>query len=297
MRLFKTDVSAPLEFVSAGKFVSNVPWRHSQRVIDSFELIVGLNGTVYLQQDEERYALRPGDVLLLLPGRVHQGYAVSGENSSFYWVHFLCPAPSQLIEAPEIPDELRMLLTHPESHRMNSSIYIPVFSTPSGIERLNILFHQLLHIANSDYSTHLAAGYMTTSLMLELSEQTMAGLRIALGDHPADDLLANLIEWVRIHLAESISISQLAERFQYNPDYLSRYFKRRTGMSLQEYIHALKLSKAKDLLAQTRQSVKEVAYEVGFSDEKYFMRLFKKYEKITPTEYRKAYYMTHLNKR
>ncbi len=295
MRLFKTDVFAPLEFVSAGRFESNAPWRHSQRVIDSFELIVGLKGTVFIQQEEERYALRPGDVLLLLPGRVHQGYAFSEENSSFYWVHFLCPTPFQIFDEPEIPNEMSMLLSNPESHRIHSSIYIPVFSTPSGIERLNILFRQLLHIANSDYSTSLAAGYMTTSLMLELSEQTIAGLRIALSNHRADDLLANLMEWARIHLAEPVSISELADRFQYNPDYLSRYFKRKTGMNLQEYILALKLSKAKDLLAQTRQSVKEVAYEVGFSDEKYFMRLFKKYEKITPTEYRKAYYMTHLN--
>lgn len=112
------------------------------------------------------------------------------------------------------------------------------------------MFHQLLHIANSDYSTRFAAGYMVTSLLLELSEQTISGLRDTLANSP-DDRLAGILEWVRIHASEPLSVGELAARFQYNQDYLSRFFKKRTGMNLQEYIHALKLSKAKHLLTHT----------------------------------------------
>ncbi|MCD9021149.1 helix-turn-helix domain-containing protein [Cohnella silvisoli] len=296
MQLLKTNITVPLEFVSAGQFMTDVPWTHSQRTIDSFELIIGVKGTLYMQQEEEKFEVRPGDVLLLLPNRIHQGFAASGKDSSFYWLHFLCPDVFQLTDDQGVREEVHMLQTNPESHRINTAIYIPLFSTPSGIERLNILFHQLLHIASSDYSTRLAAGYMATSLLLELSEQTISGLRTTIEQTPSDNNLANILEWVRIHAIEPIGVSALADRFNYNKDYLSRFFKRKTGMNLQEYIHALKLSIAKDLLAHTRQSVKEIAYAVGIGDEKYFMRLFKKYEKITPTEFRKAYYMTHMNK-
>ncbi|WP_169088629.1 helix-turn-helix domain-containing protein [Paenibacillus sp. PL91] len=295
MQLLKTSITMPLEFVSAGHFVTDELWTHSQRTIDSFELIIGVKGTLYMQQDDEKYEVRPGDVLLLLPNRIHQGFAASGKDTSFYWIHFLCPDASHIADE-EFHEEMYMLQTNPESHRINTAIYIPLFSTPSGIERLNILFHQLLHIAYSDYSSRYAAGYMATSLLLELSEQTISGLRTTIEQTPTDKNLANILEWVRIHAIEPISVTTLANRFNYNKDYLSRFFKRKTGMNLQEYIHALKLSKAKDLLVHTRQSIKEIAYAVGIADEKYFMRLFKKYEKITPTEFRKAYYMTHLNK-
>ncbi|WP_256761869.1 AraC family transcriptional regulator [Cohnella sp. WQ 127256] len=296
MQLLKTNVTLPLEFLSAGQFVTDVPWTHSHRTIDSFELIIGVKGTLYMQQEDEKFEVGPGDVLLLLPNRTHQGYAASSKNSSFYWLHFLCQDPYLIADDQEIREEMYMLNSNPESHRINTVIYIPLFSTPSGIERLSILFHQLLHIANSDYSSRLAAGYMTTSLLLELSQQTIAGLRTTLEQTPSDNNLVNILEWVRIHATEPISVSALADKFSYNKDYLSRFFRKKTGMNLQEYIHALKLAKAKDMLVQTRLSVKEIAYAVGIADEKYFMRLFKKCEKITPTEFRKAYYMTHMNK-
>lgn len=61
------------------------------------------------------------------------------------------------------------------------------------------------------------------------------------------------------------------------------------------YIHDIKMTKAKELLTNTTMTVKEIAHHVGFSDEKYFMRLFKKYEKMTPSQFRNAYYLTHMN--
>ncbi|WP_245308217.1 helix-turn-helix domain-containing protein [Halalkalibacter urbisdiaboli] len=87
----------------------------------------------------------------------------------------------------------------------------------------------------------------------------------------------------------------IAEKFNYNRDYLSRMFKQHTGTNLQEYIHLNKLAKAKELLTRTDQSVKDIALAIGIHDEKYFMRMFKAHEKVTPTEYRKAYYRTYLN--
>lgn len=66
-------------------------------------------------------------------------------------------------------------------------------------------------------------------------------------------------------------------------------------MNLKEYIHITRLRKATDLLSSSNLSIKEIANEVGFQDEKYFMRVFKKYKKMTPSEFRNAYYRTHLN--
>ncbi len=107
--------------------------------------------------------------------------------------------------------------------------------------------------------------------------------------------LAAILEWIRVHALGDVSVSSIARQFNYNRDYLTRYFKKEVGMSIQEYIHHQKLSKAKYLLTSTNANIKTVADAVGIHDEKYFMRLFKKYEKVTPTEFRKAYYRTHMN--
>lgn len=55
------------------------------------------------------------------------------------------------------------------------------------------------------------------------------------------------------------------------------------------------MTKAKDLLTRTDTSIKQIASIIGFSDDKYFMRVFKKYEKLTSTKFRKAFYQNQLN--
>ncbi|MGI8384332.1 helix-turn-helix domain-containing protein [Robertmurraya sp. P23] len=66
-------------------------------------------------------------------------------------------------------------------------------------------------------------------------------------------------------------------------------------MNVLEYLHYLKIRKAKELLSSTSYIIKEISYQVGIYDEKYFMRLFKKHENMTPSEFRKAYSRINLN--
>lgn len=295
MEFLNTNVKIPIEFISGGQFVSEVPWIHSKRMINSFEIIIGVKDILYIQQDDIRYEVKPGDVLLLLPNRVHQGYAMCSKDTSFYWFHFICPDAYEILDDETMDEEVYRLQTNPASTRFNTSIYIPLFSTPSSIERAHILFHQIQHLANSNYYIHYGVHYIATSLLIELSEQTITNFHSKDTQSQSDQNLARILEWVRIHALDDISVSAIADKFNYNKDYLSRFFKQKIGMNLQEYIHVLKISKAKDLLFHTTQTIKEIAYTVGIHDEKYFMKLFKKYEKITPTEFRKAYYMIHMN--
>jgi len=57
----------------------------------------------------------------------------------------------------------------------------------------------------------------------------------------------------------------------------------------------VKIEKAKKMLSLTNDPLKEIAYKLGIQDVKYFMKLFKSYEKLTPTQYHNAFYLTHLN--
>ena len=66
-----------------------------------------------------------------------------------------------------------------------------------------------------------------------------------------------------------------------------RVFKAKTGMRPMEYLAKKRIAEAKLLLLNTGESIGYIAASVGYSDQNYFGMVFKKYEGITPSEYRK----------
>jgi YesN/AraC family two-component response regulator len=294
-QFLKSDVNIPIEFISCGQFVSNEPWIHTKRNLNSFEIIIGLKETLYIMQDDIQYEVKPGDVLLVLSTHTHEGYKLCNPGVSFYWCHFYCSNYFSLIDDMTMEEEVIAFRSNPDYVRLNSHIFIPIYSTPQRIERINILFNQLLDVANANYYNKRSVDYLVTSLLIEISEQSLSNFQTTKEKTKADKNLVKIVEWLRIHSTDNISVTSVAEQFNYNKDYLSRIFKQKIGINIQEYIHMLKISKAKDMLSSTNIGIKSIAHAVGISDEKYFMKLFKKYEKLTPTEYRKAYYLTHLN--
>jgi YesN/AraC family two-component response regulator len=84
-------------------------------------------------------------------------------------------------------------------------------------------------------------------------------------------------------------MEEIAKNFSYNPDYLSTAFRRYAGIPLMKYINMVRISNAKKLLLNTSEGIKEIAWRVGFEDEKAFMKRFKQLEDITPTTYRNAF--------
>jgi AraC-like DNA-binding protein len=294
MKYFKTGIERPVEFISCGLFVSDAPWIHSNRIVDSFEIIIGVNKCLYISQSGIEHEVKPGEVLLLLPGVIHEGYQTCEEGISFNWFHFVTADPVELFDDSVLSDHLAQL-NDPDSFKIFSKLCFPLYFTPARIERVNILFQQLQHIVNSNYYTQQAANYISTSLLIELSEQMISDYYSLGKKSQRDRSISEIIEWIRINIREDISVMDVAARFAYNKDYMSRFFKKKTGYNLQEYIHLLKISKAKDLLTRSARSIKYISELVGFNDEKYFMRLFKKYENMTPTEYRQAYFRVHMN--
>lgn len=94
-----------------------------------------------------------------------------------------------------------------------------------------------------------------------------------------------IIQYMNQHTTENIKLADLAQITQLSPTYLAKIFKETTGYSIIVFFNRIKIDKAKDLLIENNRKIKEVAKEVGFSDEFYFSRVFKKAEGISPSEY------------
>ncbi|GGG68659.1 hypothetical protein GCM10010918_24540 [Paenibacillus radicis (ex Gao et al. 2016)] len=89
------------------------------------------------------------------------------------------------------------------------------------------------------------------------------------------------------HYRESIMFQEIADMFGISGGQLTRLFKKKEGMSLQEYLIQRRIEAACHDLKHTEATIKEIAIGSGFADEKNLFRMFKKYYKMTPSDYRK----------
>ncbi|MDQ0208755.1 AraC family transcriptional regulator [Alkalicoccobacillus murimartini] len=285
----------PVQFSSAGRVETTKPFLHPTRNLDSYVLLIGIHGKMSIEQQGQPFDIVPGSTMLLKKDEDHRGLLFSDAPLSYYWFHFyLEDKYAEYLSHTQMNEQMVSMIQEPSSQTFSNHIYIPTFSKPTKIERLNILFNQLLDISQAGTHTYLAASYLMTSLLIELSNQTIESYTYEQKRHPSDHDLSHIIEWIRVHADQTQSVHAISDQFNYHPNYLSRQFKSQIGMSLQKYITLVKVTKAKDLLSRTRKSIRDISLSIGIEDEKYFMRLFKKSEGITPSEFRKAFYRIHL---
>lgn len=95
--------------------------------------------------------------------------------------------------------------------------------------------------------------------------------------------------YVEEHFSESIKLEDVARILNLNPAYFSTLFVKKTGQNFTEYVTLFRLKKACELLAQSDMNVNEIAMSLGFSDVRYFSKLFRKKMGLKPTEYRRIY--------
>lgn len=96
-------------------------------------------------------------------------------------------------------------------------------------------------------------------------------------------------EYVKSHYALPITLEEVADFVKYNPSYLSTAFKKHTGQNFSEYLSEVRMEEAKLLLRTSQLSIMEISEKIGYSDSKYFRKLFKKLTGIKPSDYRKLY--------
>ncbi|WP_158299285.1 response regulator transcription factor [Paenibacillus antri] len=91
---------------------------------------------------------------------------------------------------------------------------------------------------------------------------------------------------IRERMQEDVSLTALADAVYLNPTYLSMLYKQVTGANISEIIVQLRLERAKELLADSRYKIHEVAAAIGFDNAGYFARFFRKHAGVGPQEYR-----------
>lgn len=95
------------------------------------------------------------------------------------------------------------------------------------------------------------------------------------------------VSFINDHLQEKIAMNDMAELCHMSPGYFSKVFRREMGENFSDYLQRQKVIKAKKELEGTTESITQIALDLGFQDPGYFIKVFKKYEGITPSVFRK----------
>lgn len=98
--------------------------------------------------------------------------------------------------------------------------------------------------------------------------------------------LLEILVYINANYGKDISLRQVAEKFNFNPSYLSQAFKKETGETFTKYLTTLRINKAKDILSSTEESIETVSNKVGYGDYFYFLKTFKKVTGMTPNQFR-----------
>lgn len=95
--------------------------------------------------------------------------------------------------------------------------------------------------------------------------------------------------YIKEHYKDSVSLEDISALAGFSSAYFSAFFKKETGVVFLEYLKKIRMDEAKRLLKETNLSVSVICESVGYSDVKYFTKLFIKHTSLKPGEYRKIY--------
>ncbi len=270
-------------WIKGGKCLFKKGSRHFRHEFEVFDLLYVTRGCLYMNEAGTKYAIEEGHYLMLAPNFEHFGHAPCQNDTEFYWLHFEFPSGYTLQES-SITRWSDILLE--DSNYTQPAIYqfqIPRFAAIRQREYLESTLYRLiemndLHTPEQALHQQLLFG----EFFLQLQKEAM--------DIPttSEKVAEKIIAYIHTHFREPIKMGDLARELLLHPDYIGRCMQQALGKSPIQYLNQYRLSRAKTMLTSTNLTIADIAREVGIGDSTYFSKLYRKYEGITPLEFRRT---------
>lgn len=250
-----------------------------------FELLYVYDGKCKQKLQHTEFELQQGDLCVVPPGIEH---AISVTDDSIIL--------NVLIKKAALHEAFFSFLNNNNilSSFFLNNIYAQkandyiIFHTGSDYEIRRGFLYMLWESINKElYWSQMIAHTLslTFGLLIRNYEKTVD---MPIFAHKSDVQRYALLQYIQEHYKE-VKMEDVAKKFHYTPEYTSKLIKETTGMTFTEILHLIRLEKAQDMLANTNMSVATISEKIGYMAPEYFIRLFKKHNKMTPTAYRKLH--------
>lgn len=253
---------------------------------ERLELFLPLDGPAILQMGQDQVSLNPLDLLVVDNLKLHQVVDFPGFDTRVVVISFL-PEFVYSLGSPSHDYAFLMpfymkLEGRPHALRAGSPDAGPVYEVMSKLlscyfNPTDRLFFQAGCKAYLLELLYFLTRHFPSASMLkrEFMRQQQRSLR-----------LRPLFEHIRTHYSERLTVNAAARRVGMSVPQFMRLFKQVSGMTLVAYLNHVRLSNAARLLKETQRSIAEISAEVGFSDQSYFDKRFKRAFGVSPKEHR-----------
>lgn len=245
-----------------GHYYCERGYKIRRKYVDNLLLMMVENGEMRLEYRGKHYTAKPGDIVLM--DCTFPQYYDTADYVEFYWMHISGLNAFDLCE-----------------HLTNAHDGI-VHRTPN-----NEKAAELLRLLVSQYANNQPVGDAEQSrLLYNILCYLMPSVQISSSRTGGDSPVQKVIEYIRAHLGEDLSLKQLAAIVYLSPSHLIRLFREETQHSPHEYIVLMRMDRAKYLLKTTTIPIKNIAFEVGYRSESSFSGAFTERIGISPRKFR-----------
>lgn len=225
------------------------------------------------------YPLKPGSLMIVRPYTPHK---VLQTDAAHNVCRHVLIWKEELIPSAALEQSFQPLKLHKHD-------CVHIQANPEQQTSIEAIYKQIqceLTQKNSGFDTMIRC-YIQQLLTIaqridEQSERTDPSLTIP---HVPKEIVY-LVQYVGSYFQHRLTLTQLASLVHMNPPYLTSLFHKHTGFTLGKFIAQKRLHHAKKLLRETELSVSTIALECGFGGASYFIKLFKRQERMTPEAYR-----------
>lgn len=243
-----------------------------QHYHQNLDLLYVLDGTVDVVIDDKVYELKKEDIILINSNKRHKfensgnllairfaiDYFLLSQTVGTTQMLFLC---NSAVDKNTAYDRLR--------RQMQEIIRYYYMDGAKEKCRMQAMYYQMLHILISNFMVK--------------TEET----RIIFDNNLQKERISEIQSYIQGHYQSPISLNDLAEKMYLSPAYLSKYIKKKFGMTFVDYLNNIRLFHAVDELIYSNKSLTHIAMDNGFSTSAAFNKSFKKVFNVSPGEYRR----------
>ncbi|TMI64555.1 MAG: AraC family transcriptional regulator [Bacteroidetes bacterium] len=225
-----------------------------------------VDGHGFYQLGNQKFEVGPNE-FFLLPKNTEHAYGSSSDHPwSIYWIHFGGDALGELNEIQAVQKYFKPF------HLKYSAEIISVFSKIYKTLQLGYSIDNLL------FANMCLSHFLTLFIYNSRHSESMSTEKM--------DCVDSAILFMQQHINENISLTDLSKHYNYSVSRFSNLFKQKTGYAPIDYFLQMKMQRACQQLDLTNQSVKEIAFGMGFDDPYYFSKRFRTIIGLSPKKYR-----------
>lgn len=251
-----------------GTLQSLEPHISRRQNLSSYLFFIVLKGSGYVSYDDARFHITAGDCVWLDCSKPYSHESSAKDPWSLMWVHFYGKEAAYFYA--EFLKHSFSFLFHPQN----------IISFTELLEQL-----YQVHASKSSLMELNANRCITDLITLCFTENILENQEKS----SIPEKLKQVHTYLDEHYAEKINLEDLSSRFYISKYHLSREYKKIYGTTIGNDLTSRRISHTKSLLRFTNASIESIALDCGFQDAGYFIKVFKKYENMTPLEYRKKW--------